>query len=151
MPSRLCHACHDYLSAKLPQVFLARWRETTVAVKVLGAMGAGAAPGLDEEFPDAAAAKGHPLYESLQKEAALMASLRHPSIVMYLGVCLDPPAVVTEWCARGEQGGRGEAGAGGVGGLHCVGLGFVMLARMLALSTGLCQPKLQRQPEFAAV
>ena len=30
-----------------------------------------------------------------------MASLRHPSIVMYLGVCLDPPAVVTEYCARG--------------------------------------------------
>lgn len=34
----------------------------------------------------------------------MMASLRHPSIVMYLGVCLDPPAVVTEYCARGEPG-----------------------------------------------
>jgi hypothetical protein len=33
----------------------------------------------------------------------MMASLRHPSIVMYLGVCLDPPAVVTEYCARGER------------------------------------------------
>jgi serine/threonine protein kinase len=32
----------------------------------------------------------------------MMASLRHPSIVMYLGVCLDPPAVVTEYCARGS-------------------------------------------------
>lgn len=37
----------------------------------------------------------------------MMASLRHPSIVMYLGVCLDPPAVVTEYCARGEVGGWG--------------------------------------------
>ena len=32
----------------------------------------------------------------------MMAALRHPSIVMYLGVCLDPPAVVTEYCARGS-------------------------------------------------
>ena len=32
----------------------------------------------------------------------MMASLRHPSIVMYLGVCLDPPAVVTEYCAKGS-------------------------------------------------
>jgi hypothetical protein len=50
-----------------PQVYLAKWRETTVAVKVLGAMGSASAPGLDDEFPDAAAAKRHPLHESLQK------------------------------------------------------------------------------------
>jgi hypothetical protein len=31
-----------------------------------------------------------------------MATLRHPSIVMYLGVCLDPPCMVTEYCARGS-------------------------------------------------
>lgn len=43
-----------------------------------------------------------------QKEAAMMASLRHPSIVMYLGVCLDPPAVVTEYCARGGWVGDGR-------------------------------------------
>lgn len=48
------------------KVFLAKWRETTVAVKVLGNLGAGGSS-LDDEFPDAAAAKGHPLYESLQK------------------------------------------------------------------------------------
>lgn len=48
----------------------------------------------------------------------MMASLRHPSIVMYLGVCLDPPAVVTEYCARGAWG-QGRAGVGwpGEGGL----------------------------------
>ena len=48
------------------QVYLAKWRETTVAVKVLGALGAGTSS-LDDEFPDAAAGKTHPLYESLQK------------------------------------------------------------------------------------
>ena len=53
----------------------------------------------------------------------MMASLRHPSIVMYLGVCLDPPAVVTEYCARGASltawGGRGRARGRGAGpGVH---------------------------------
>ncbi|KAL4452237.1 hypothetical protein ABPG75_007899 [Micractinium tetrahymenae] len=87
------------------KVFLAKWRETTVAVKVLGSCGTtNTSPGLDDEFPEAEGqnARSHPLYQSLQKEAAMMASLRHPSIVMYLGVCLDPPAVVTEYCARGS-------------------------------------------------
>ncbi len=32
----------------------------------------------------------------------MMASLRHPNVVMYLGVCLEPPAVLTEYCARGS-------------------------------------------------
>ena len=86
------------------KVYLARWREITVAVKKLsGSLGANP---IDAEFkadaPAAADRRGNPIYESLQKEAAMMASLRHPSIVMYLGVCLDPPCVVTEYCARGS-------------------------------------------------
>jgi hypothetical protein len=32
----------------------------------------------------------------------MMAALRHPNVVMYLGVCLDPPMVLTEYCARGS-------------------------------------------------
>ncbi len=58
------------------------------------------------------AATAHPLLACLLaclQEAAMMASLRHPSIVMYLGVCLDPPAVVTEYCARGGRGGAAGA------------------------------------------
>ena len=31
-----------------------------------------------------------------------MAALRHPNIVLFMGVCLDPPCVVSEWCARGS-------------------------------------------------
>lgn len=31
-----------------------------------------------------------------------MAAMRHPNVVLYLGVCLDPPCVVTEYCARGS-------------------------------------------------
>lgn len=43
-----------------------------MAVKVLGAMGTGTSPGLDDEFPDAATSKGHPLYESLQKVSGVL-------------------------------------------------------------------------------
>ena len=32
----------------------------------------------------------------------MMAAMRHPNVVMYLGVCLDPPLVLTEYCARGS-------------------------------------------------
>ena len=32
----------------------------------------------------------------------MMASMRHPNVVMYLGLCMDPPCVVTEYCARGS-------------------------------------------------
>lgn len=32
----------------------------------------------------------------------MMAAMRHPNIVLYLGVCSDPPCVVTEYCARGS-------------------------------------------------
>ena len=31
----------------------------------------------------------------------MVAALRHPNVVQYLGVCLDPPCFVTEYCARG--------------------------------------------------
>lgn len=71
MSARLCMVTLLVLTLipRLPihaQVYLAKWRETTVAVKVLGALGAGTSS-LDDEFPDAAAGKTHPLYESLQK------------------------------------------------------------------------------------
>lgn len=41
------------------------------------------------------------LHDGVQ-EAGMMASMRHPNVVMYLGVCLQPPCVVTEYCARGS-------------------------------------------------
>jgi hypothetical protein len=39
---------------------------------------------------------------NLEREVSIMAGLRHPCIVLFMGVCLDPPAVVTEFCARGS-------------------------------------------------
>eukprot|EP00891_Asterochloris_glomerata_P004591 jgi/Astpho2/4591/e_gw1.00067.503.1_t len=51
-----------------------------------------------KQAPDVNAA----LLDELHKEAGLMASLRHPNVVMFLGLCLDPPCMVAEFCARGS-------------------------------------------------
>ncbi len=45
---------------------------------------------------------GDQLAAALEKEALLMAGLRHPNTVFFLGACLDPPCMVTEHCARGS-------------------------------------------------
>ena len=42
------------------------------------------------------------LLQELRQEAGLMASLRHPNVVLFLGVCFQPPAMLTEFCARGS-------------------------------------------------
>ncbi len=47
-------------------------------------------------------ARGANLLEELRKEVRLMAVLRHPNIVMFLGACSAPPCMVTEYCARGS-------------------------------------------------
>ncbi len=31
-----------------------------------------------------------------------MAAIRHPNVVMFMGLCLNPVCVVTEFCARGS-------------------------------------------------
>ena len=32
----------------------------------------------------------------------MMADLRHPNVVQYMGLCLDPPCVVAEYCSNGS-------------------------------------------------
>ena len=36
------------------------------------------------------------------RQAMIMSSLRHPNIVLWMGICLEPPCLVTEWCSRGS-------------------------------------------------
>jgi serine/threonine protein kinase len=86
-------------------VFLATWNETLVAVKLL----------LSTEDAAAAAKSGsaslgfpQPALEALQKEAGMMASLRHPNVVLFLGLCTSPPAVVTGGNSRGGGGDDGR-------------------------------------------
>ncbi|GAB4822575.1 hypothetical protein N2152v2_009621 [Parachlorella kessleri] len=81
------------------RVYVARWQQTPVAVKIL------LNTALDVYSEDAvkqALTLSNPVLENLQKEAALMCSLRHPSIVTFLGVCTVPPCIVTEYCERGS-------------------------------------------------
>lgn len=42
------------------------------------------------------------LVEELTRESTLMAALRHPNIVLFLGISLEPPCMLTEFCARGS-------------------------------------------------
>ena len=81
------------------QVYLGRWHETAVACKVLLQGGrdirSAAAAQRALSIPTAVLAK-------LEEEASLLASLRHPCIVSFYGICRKPPCIVTEYCSRGS-------------------------------------------------
>ncbi|KAG7668202.1 putative Serine/threonine-protein kinase CTR1 [Nannochloris sp. 'desiccata'] len=79
------------------RVYFAWWNETPVAVKML----TGPVP-IDDEEAEASMSMSSPLMDGLAKESSLMASLRHPNVVGFLGVCLGPPCIVTEYCSRGS-------------------------------------------------
>ncbi|KAI7839821.1 hypothetical protein COHA_006442 [Chlorella ohadii] len=75
------------------KVYKAKWHETLVAVKVL----------LDlENVNDSSLTLSNPVLVNLHKECSLMASLRHPNIVQFMGVCSCPPAMITEFCGKGS-------------------------------------------------
>jgi len=75
-------------------VWLGRYLQTSVAVKVLTHDTKKSVGWRPDEPPSEAALL------ALQKEASIMASLRHPNCVQYLGCCLDPPSLVMEYCSR---------------------------------------------------
>jgi len=77
-------------------VYRAQYNMTPVAVKVL--INPQAAQQANQSAAESA------LLVELEKEASLMASpaLRHPNIIQILGVCLHPPAIITEYCVRGS-------------------------------------------------
>jgi serine/threonine protein kinase len=73
------------------QVHAAQWREVDVAVKVFKL------PAAEE-----AAAFTQQLESKIQAEAGLLASLRHPHIVTFMGICKAPPCIITELCSNGS-------------------------------------------------
>jgi serine/threonine protein kinase len=83
-------------------VYQGTWLSTEVAVKIWRGYvpppaGAAAAEEDDGVGPDDSA-----LVADLVAEVALMQELRHPNIVMLLGVTLRPPSIVQEYCGRGS-------------------------------------------------
>ena len=83
------------------RVFLGKWRETTVAIKLLTPSlikpeGASRDSDSDCELGMSAPCCKCGLLDDLDREASIMAALRHPNVVMFLGVCLEPPCMVAE-------------------------------------------------------
>ncbi|KAL4419069.1 hypothetical protein ABPG77_010348 [Micractinium sp. CCAP 211/92] len=79
------------------KVFLASLNEAPVAVKILMKLEAAGPSG--ELQP---VTLSSPALAGLHREAEVMAAIRHPNVVRLMGVCSYPPAVVTEFCARGS-------------------------------------------------
>ncbi|KAL4425219.1 hypothetical protein ABPG75_009235 [Micractinium tetrahymenae] len=72
-------------------VYLAKYCQTTVAVKMLGA----------EKKSEVTDSVHHRhVIRQLEKEAGIMKELRHPNVTAYMGACLDPPCLLMEHCSR---------------------------------------------------
>lgn len=84
------------------KVYLATYLETRVAVKVLMSLDGTQQQAEASDRMSQALSLSSPVLASLQKEAGLMAALRHPNCCALLGVCAFPPALVTELCERGS-------------------------------------------------
>lgn len=75
-------------------MYLATWRATPVAAKVL----------LHEAALTSSSAELAQLAQTreLLAEAQVMSAMRHPNLVNFMGVCLLPPCILTEHCSRGS-------------------------------------------------
>ena len=74
------------------RVYKAKWNHIDVAVKFIG----------PSDIDVTASGLGRSL-EELEKEVSIMTKLRHPNIVLLLGVVMSPrPAIVQEFCVRGS-------------------------------------------------
>lgn len=79
-------------SAPLPPACLLQ-----VAVKVLLAF-EGSQP--EEQAEAGLLSLSSPLLASIKREASLLASMRHPCVVNFIGIVPFPPALVTGECCR---------------------------------------------------
>ena len=75
------------------KVYVARWHGTEVAVKLFHLANADVA---DTQIFSSM------LLPKIKAEADLLASIRHPHIVGFIGMCMEPPCVVIEHCSRGS-------------------------------------------------
>jgi serine/threonine protein kinase len=126
-------------SGSLGRVYAAKWTHVQVAVKVL--LGAS-----DNPATSFTLSMDSDVVGNLRQEAVLMASLRHPNVVTFLGACSAPPAIVSEFCARGSlyeilrRGRRSPAEAAALGWARRLSIAVDAAAGMLFLHT--------RQPQI---
>lgn len=91
------------------KVYLARWNETAVAVKVIldardlqnKVDSWSPSCGFDSKMlssTDVAVANPKRLLEEIK----ITAALRHPNVVQFMGFCLSPPSMAAEYCPRGS-------------------------------------------------
>jgi hypothetical protein len=89
------------------KVYRAKWHETPVAVKLLFSL-----QDTKQDPGEAALTLSNPILFNLQKECGLMASLRHPNVVQFMGVSAVPPAMITGGCALARTAAGGSDGRG---------------------------------------
>lgn len=87
------------------KVYLARWNETAVAVKVIldakDLQVKSASPAYDSRTLSATGvAVASP--KRMLEEIKITAALRHPNVVQFMGFCLSPPSMAAEYCPRGS-------------------------------------------------
>lgn len=54
-----------------------------------------AAEAADDDIPAS-------VMKTLEQEVSIMMKIRHPNIILFMGMCLKPPCIVTEYCNRGS-------------------------------------------------
>lgn len=85
------------------KVFLAKWNETAVAIKVLlDARELYTSSDLGSRCLSRATSVAAANPEKLLDEIRITAALRHPNVVQFMGFSLDPPSMATEFCPRGS-------------------------------------------------
>jgi serine/threonine protein kinase len=72
--------------------------QTDVAVKILTEEHNGSHGSTSSDGP----AWDEARLRALRQEVGILGNLRHPNVVLFMGVCLSPPAVVTEYCPLGS-------------------------------------------------
>ncbi len=80
------------------KVYLGRWHETDVAIKLLSSLSALGLPSAGE----ASSNEVHEAIKTLEREVSLMVNMRHPNVILFMGICPEPFCIVTEYCSRGS-------------------------------------------------
>lgn len=82
------------------KVHRAVWNETPVAVKILTNWNPDSSTVLLESQIEKS--REETILSMLETEADILSSLRHPNIVQFIGICAEPPCIVSEYCERGS-------------------------------------------------